>query len=91
MFLNSAKKHLGIRSSVNSKRKKRRRFRYCLKWKMRNRNGSLSHFKDINFLLEDLRLIEKGRRSRVKSDKPIFTSQTNLDKSDILLHVVKYE
>ena len=55
---------------------------------MRNRNGSLSH---INFLLEDLRLIEKGRRSRVKSDKPISTSQTNLDKSDILLHVVKYE
>lgn len=50
---------------------------------MRNRNGSLSHFKDINFLLEDLRLIEKGRRSRVKSDKPISTSQTNLDKSDI--------
>lgn len=58
---------------------------------MRNSNGSLSHFKDINFLLEDLRLIEKGRRSRVKSDKPISTSQTNLDKSDILLHVVKYE
>ena len=58
---------------------------------MRNRNGSLSHFKDINFLLEDLRLIEKGRRSRVKSDKPISTSQTNLDKSDILLHVVKSE
>ena len=58
---------------------------------MRNRNGSLSPFKDINFLLEDLRLIEKGRRSRVKSDKPISTSQTNLDKSDILLHVVKYE
>lgn len=58
---------------------------------MRNKNGSSSHLKDINFILEDLQLIEKDRRSRVKSDKPIFTSQTSLDKSGILLHVVKYE
>ena len=48
-------------------------------------------FKDSNFILEDLRLIEKGERSRVKSDKPIFTSQTSLDKSKLLLSAFKYE
>lgn len=58
---------------------------------MRNKNGSSSDLKDINFILEDLQLIEKDRRSRVKSDKPIFISQTSLDKSGILLHAVKYE
>ena len=58
---------------------------------MRNEHFSLIQYKDINFILGDLQLIEKDKRSRIKLNKPTFNSQTCLDKSKYLLHVFKYK
>ena len=38
----------------------------------------------MNFISDDLQIIEKNRR-RLKSDKPIFIGQTCVDISKILL------
>ena len=55
---------------------------------MRIKHPSSIHFKEFNFASEDLHLIEKDKRSRVKLDKPTFTDQTCLDKSKILLYLL---
>ena len=48
---------------------------------MRNKQGFSIHFKDINFITENLSLTEKDKRSRVKFNKPIFPGQSCLDEN----------
>lgn len=65
---------------------------YALLWKnWKNKHASSIHIKDISFISEDLELIEKHKKSSLTLDKPIFTGQTYLDKSKILLYAIKYE
>ena len=49
------------------------------------------HVKNVSFIPEDLQLIEKDKKGAVKLDKPAFTGQTYLGKSQILLYEVKCE
>ena len=49
--------------------------------RMRNKQGFSIHFKDINFITENLSLTEKDKRSRVKFNKPIFPGQSCLDEN----------
>lgn len=58
--------------------------------KLINKHASSIHIKDISFISEDLELIEKHKKSSLTLDKPIFTGQTYLDKSKILLYAIKY-
>lgn len=63
----------------------------ALNKKLINKHASSIHIKDISFISEDLELIEKHKKSSLTLDKPIFTGQTYLDKSKILLYPIKYE
>ena len=40
---------------------------------MRNKHPSSIDLKEINFISEFLQLIKKDKKSRLKSNKPIFT------------------
>ena len=59
--------------------------------KQKDKHSLSIHFKNINFILGDLQLTEKEKKSRVKLDLPMFIGQTCLDKSKILFYVFKYE
>ena len=46
--------------------------------KKREKNVFLQCTYKINFMSEHLQLIKKNKRSRIKSDKPVFTSRSCL-------------
>ena len=59
--------------------------------KLINKHASSIHVKNVSFIPEDLQLIEKDKKGAVKLDKPTFTGQTYLGKSQILLYEIKCE
>lgn len=59
--------------------------------KLINKHASSIHVKNVSFIPEDSQLIEQDKKGAVKLDKPTFTGQTYLGKSQILLYEIKCE
>lgn len=52
---------------------------------------SSTHFDGINFISDDLQLLRKGKRIRVKSDTPMLTNESCLDTIKKFFCAHKYE
>ena len=59
--------------------------------KIRKKRACSIDFKDTEFVSDDFQLLDKDKRSRVKSDKDRFVDQVCLGKSKIVLYKLYYD